>query len=1136
VIIMSDRKRFLASGPELRDDQEPFDEPLQRPTADGAGSESGSRQATPSAVAPATDSFGQHAQLAGGGAIAQGQHAVSVGSAGVYVGGDNSGNISIHVGAPGRPRQTPFQAPPPAPDHVQRSQELALIKAHLLDGNGQLLANSVGLCGFGGAGKTTLARLFCADPAVLQACRDGILWVPLGKNPPDPRAQIADLVSALRGDCDGCTTLPGARAQLLAALAQRTLLLVLDDVWDESQIRDIVAASGGCARLITTRNALTLPFEAELLDVGNMQAADAKELLGADLPTGQDARLLSLISRLGYWPVLLRLANRTLRQRIGRQKMPIAKALDAVERDLARKGVLAFDPAHDALERDQAVAATVEASLELLDAAERQRYAELAIFPQDVPIPLASAAELWQITAGLDATQAEELVSSRLEPLSLLDYDAGSGTLRVHDVLRSYLSLKLTDKAALHLRLAEYWGERPARDHAYAWRWLAFHLAEAALASAQPQRHGLVERLLVLVGNTDWQQAHEQALADLPALREALSCALDAAVSDDLPLGVPLIVDAADTLTRFRRRHLRPEPIFELAQQGDLDGARRRCALFALDEHWRQVLLLTVAWLAPAHKRAQARALCAEVETESIAQPAVRTLLLWLRAQLWEQPAPVFAFQVPPQEADTALIEELLKRVGGGEYQRELIISRGLDPDLHNPDRPPPTRGIYHGAAADGSADDAERGTTRYLAELDGPYLAAYAAQDPDRGMDALRRYLSVYTNYNYSEYRFSTLWLLFGFIVELPRPDGGEWLREAVVGILTAALSGDSVEFEEGLTTAATALRAQAQDAAARTALHEQAAGLIDEAMCLKPGREVQGSDIWAQHKRRMLASAQALGWLLGEEALADQVLQEAMALADSGFAGYQAPACLALAEAIEICQRGQPQASPAIEQALEWAQRAAHNVQDPTFCARMTARVNALRTHWWPGFDIEARARHLSEGAYLPEFAGLHRVGHSYAGRRPDALQLPAWARDDGSFDGLQKLYQRPRADFLRLNGNDRPLHPGDAVAVPDPGLAPHLAARLAAATLAAAGSWPLPPERLQLLRSLVPHALGSPTALDAVLSRLVLAQARRATPPDLAEATALDAVLARRVADEAAPALREPLVAPAPARLPT
>jgi hypothetical protein len=960
--------------------------------------------------------------------------------------------------------------------------------------------------------------------------------VPLGKNPPDPRAQIADLVSALRGDCVGCTTLPGARAQLLAALAQRTLLLVLDDVWDEAQIRDIVAASGGCARLITTRNALTLPFDAELLDVGNMQAADARELLGADLPTGHDARLLSLISRLGYWPVLLRLANRTLRQRIGRQKMPIAKALDAVERDLARKGVLAFDPAHDALERDQAVAATVEASLELLDAAERQRYAELAIFPQDVAIPLARAAELWQITAGLDAAQAEELVSSRLEPLSLLDYDAGSETLRVHDVLRSYLSLQLTDKAALHLRLAEHWGERPAREHAYAWRWLAFHLAQAAMASAQPQRHVLVERLLAMVGNTDWQQAHEQALADLPALRETLSCALDAAVSDDLPLGVPLIVDAADTLTRFRRRHLRPEPIFELARQGDLDGARRRCALFALDEHWRQVLLLTVAWLAPAHKRAQARALCAEIETESIAQPAVHALLLWLRAQLCEQPAPVFAFQVPPQEADTALIEELLKRVGGGEYQRELIISRGLDPDLHNPDRPPPTRGIYHGAAADGSADDAGRGTTRYLAELDGPYLAAYAAQDPGRGMDALRRYLSVYTNYNYSEYRFSTLWLLLGFIVELPRPDGGEWLREAVVGMLTAALSGDSVEFEEGLPTAAMALRAQAQDAAARTALHEQAAGLIDAAMCLKPGREVQGSDIWAQHKRRMLASAQALGWLLGEEALADQVLQEAMALADSGFAGYQAPACLALAEAIAICQAwaapslAGDRASPGVG-ATGRAQRPGSDLlrpHDGTCQCAANALVAGLRHR---GARPASVRRRLPSGIRRPAPGGPQlcrppsgRAATAAMGPRRRQLRRPAKALSapQGGFSPTQR--QRPPAPPRRRGGRARPgpgAAPSSATGGGDAGRGrPVAVAAGTAATAALAGA----------------ARARQPDRLDAVLSRLVLAQARRATPPDLAEATALDAVLARRVTAEAAPALREPLVAPTPARLPS
>jgi hypothetical protein len=244
----------------------------------------------------------------------------------------------------------PFQAPPPAADHVQRPHELAHLKQLLLDGGGQLLPNTVGLHGFGGAGKTTLARLVCADAAVRKACRDGILWVPLGKNPPDARAQIEDLVTALTGECAGCATLPGARAQLQAALSQRKVLLVLDDVWDEAQIKDIAEASAGCARLITTRNTYTLPFEAHPVDLKVMQEEDAQQLLGGGLPPGQKTRLLALARQLGYWPVLLRLANRTLRQRIVQQRMSVSKALDAVARDLTLKGVVAFDPARNVLE------------------------------------------------------------------------------------------------------------------------------------------------------------------------------------------------------------------------------------------------------------------------------------------------------------------------------------------------------------------------------------------------------------------------------------------------------------------------------------------------------------------------------------------------------------------------------------------------------------------------------------------------------------------------------------------------------------------------------------------------------------------------------------------------------------------
>ena len=75
------------------------------------------------------------------------------------------------------------------------------------------------------------------------------------------------------------------------------------------------------------------------------------------------------------------------------------------------------------------------------------------------------------------------------------------------------------------------------------------------------------------------------------------------------------------------------------------------------------------------------------------------------------------------------------------------------------------------------------------------------------------------------------------------------------------------------------------------------------------------------------------------------------------------------------------------------------------------------------------------------------------------------------------------------------------------------PHLAARISAEILAQAGRAVLPANRLQLLRELVRSAVLSPTALDTVLTRLVLAQGRRDFDPEPAEISALEDALARR-----------------------
>src|SRR5262249_20196968 len=155
---------------------------------------------------------------------------------------------------------------------------------------------------------------------------------------------------------------------------------------------------------------------------------------------------------------------------------------------------------------------------------------------------------------------------------------------------------------------------------------------------------------------------------------------------------------------------------------------------------WRQALLLVVGWLAPPAQRDAARALVAEVQRDLGPEAPLRDLLAWLRADLHDDAPPTFAPSVAAGDASEALIEQLLKRVGGGDYDHELIARHGLDPGAQNPDMPP-TRGLYQERGAN---DDEAETTTRYLAEVDGPWLVAYAAADLERGTVALVRYLSV--------------------------------------------------------------------------------------------------------------------------------------------------------------------------------------------------------------------------------------------------------------------------------------------------------------------------------------------------------------------------------------------------------
>jgi WD40 repeat protein len=382
--------------------------------------------------------------------------------------------------------RVPFMAENLPEDFVARPAELEALVAALLDETREeAVAITTALEGAGGFGKTALARALCHDERVQDAFYDGILWVTLGEAPGEATGRVADLIEILTGARPGFDTVEAATAKLAEVLAERTMLIVVDDVWNARDLRPFLRGGRRCARLITTRDRSTVPADARQVLVDAMRPAEALALLGHGLPAEEIPALATLTDRLGEWPLLLKLVNGMVRERVSRSRQPLADALAYVERALERRGLSAFD-ARDAGDRGQAVAGTLGVSLGMLTDDQRTRFAELAVFPEDVDVPLAAVETLWAATGGLDDLDTEDLCQTLFRLSLLLTLDLATRRIRLHDVVRAYLlPTDAEARAALHRRLLdayrircpEGWASGP--NDGYFFQHLSYHLVEA---------------------------------------------------------------------------------------------------------------------------------------------------------------------------------------------------------------------------------------------------------------------------------------------------------------------------------------------------------------------------------------------------------------------------------------------------------------------------------------------------------------------------------------------------------------------------------------------------------------------------------------------------------------------------------
>jgi Flp pilus assembly protein TadD len=331
--------------------------------------------------------------------------------------------------------RVPFMAPDLPAHYVARRHEEGQLKQALLsEQNAGARSGNIGLWGAAGSGKRLLAAAVCHDEDVQARFGDGILWAKIGTEP-DIKGELAELYAALTGERPQFADERDAAARLAERLAEKNCLVVFEDVWELSHLKPCLDAAPRCKRLILTRdlNILT-SVSAEAVWVGNLTVEESVALLTAqlNLPPQEAARFTAFAERLGQWPLALKLANGQLRKLLS-QGVGVEGALDYLNQALNKLGVLAFDQPN-VPDSDESVARSVALTLDHLPEAERERYAQLAFFPPDEVITTRRVAERWR----LDEFEAEKLLH-RFAELSLVSYDLGAKTVRLHGRLRDYI-------------------------------------------------------------------------------------------------------------------------------------------------------------------------------------------------------------------------------------------------------------------------------------------------------------------------------------------------------------------------------------------------------------------------------------------------------------------------------------------------------------------------------------------------------------------------------------------------------------------------------------------------------------------------------------------------------------------------